>query len=318
MEPRRAGELIEQIRSNMTSVFFGKDGSVDRLLVCLLARGHALIEDVPGVGKTVLAMTLARSIDGEFARVQLTPDLLPGDITGVSVLSREGAEQDVSKAFVFRPGPVFANVVLADEINRAPPRTQAALLEAMSEGSVTVDGVTHALPKPFMLVATQNPLDFEGTYPLPENQLDRFLMRFDIGYPSPEQEARVLSQRPGEVKLPDLKPIVHAQDVLALQRAVDGVRVDETIVRYIVSFAGATREHEALRVGVSTRGALALSHAAKAAALVKGRGYVIPEDVLDLIGPVCAHRVVTSRMYEEPDANAGVLESVVETLEVPS
>jgi len=277
---------VGRLRENITRVYLGNPEAADRLICCLLARGHALVEDVPGVGKTVLAHALARSIDCTFSRIQLTPDLLPADILGVSVFSRE------TQTFQFNKGPLFANIVLADEINRTPPRTQTALLEAMSESSVTVDGRTHQLEQPFMVVATQNPSEFEGTYPLPENQLDRFLMRFSLGYPSAEDEARILNVRPAEHALRDLTPVMTAAEVLELQRLVDGVRLDRSLVDYIIALANATRASPDLRLGLSPRGSLALAQATRATAVLRGRDYAVPEDVLWNVSSVCAHRII--------------------------
>lgn len=288
-------ESVSRLRERVRSVFLGHPDTVDQLLVCLLARGHALIEDVPGVGKTVLATALAKSLDCAFSRIQLTPDMLPADVLGVSVYDRD------SGRFEFRRGPIFANVVLADEVNRTPPRTQAALLESMSEGRVTVEGRQVTIDPPFIVVATQNPYEFEGTYPLPENQLDRFLMRITLGYPSAEDEARVLELRPSDLALPNLEPAMSRDDLLALQRATDDVNLDRTLVEYIIELARASREHDDLRLGLSTRAALALAHAARATALLEGRDYVIPEDITRHFLDVGAHRVLPAH-----HANASV------------
>ncbi len=277
---------LARLRENIARVFLGSAETVDRVLCCLLARGHLLIEDVPGVGKTVLATALARSVDCAFSRVQLTPDLLPSDVLGVSIFDRGTGE------FRFNKGPIFANIVLADEINRTPPRTQAALLEAMNEGTVSIDGRTMPLPAPFMVIATQNPHDYEGTYPLPENQLDRFLMRLSLGYPTPQEELRVLDLRPGSRPLHDLAPVLRHDEVVTLQDAVDAVRVAPELLRYVVSLAGQTRNHPALEVGLSPRGSLALAQAARATAMLRGRDFVVPEDITFNVGPVCAHRVI--------------------------
>ncbi|MFZ4574210.1 MAG: AAA family ATPase [Phycisphaerales bacterium] len=279
-------ESLKPLRDNITRVFYGNAEAVDRAICCLLARGHLLIEDVPGVGKTVLATALARSIDCSFSRIQLTPDMLPSDILGTSVLDR------TTNDFVFRRGPIFANIVLADEVNRTPPRTQSALLEAMNEATVSIDGRVMKLEPPFMVIATQNPYEFEGTYALPENQLDRFLARISLGYPSNKDEARVLERRPSASELTNLQPVLHGDDVVRLQAAVDAVRIAPPLLDYLVRLATATRKHPALLVGVSPRGLLALAQAARAAAFYRGRDHAIPEDVVDHVVTVCAHRVV--------------------------
>ncbi|MAJ46073.1 MAG: ATPase [Planctomycetes bacterium TMED75] len=281
---------IDQLRENITSVFMGNLQAVDRLITCLLARGHVLIEDVPGVGKTVLANAMARSIDCSFSRIQCTPDLLPGDVTGVSIYRKDTEE------FEYRPGPIFANIVLADEINRTTPRTQSAMLEAMSEATVSAEGEIHELPSPFMVVATQNPYEFEGTYFLPENQLDRFLMRINLGYPAPGDEARILHRRPAQTSLKNLSPVLDQDAVSQLQARVDQVRMDDSLVEYVIAIARATRENDELQVGVSPRGALALSQAARATALLAERDFVIPDDIITNAIPVCAHRII-SRTY---------------------
>jgi MoxR-like ATPase len=280
-------DLIDQLRKHVSKVVLGKAEAVRRCVIALLAGEHVLLEDVPGVGKTLLGKAMARSVSGSFHRVQFTPDLLPTDITGGSVYNAQAHE------FSFVPGPVFANILLADEINRTTPRTQSALLEAMSEGQVSCDGQTHPLPRPFMVIATQNPLEFEGTYPLPESQLDRFLMRISVGYPDRADETEVLrSHREGE-PVDSLPPMLNCEQVVSLQDAVRRVKVDEAINGYLLDVVAATRSNEDLRVGVSTRGALALYRASQAAALVDGREYVVPDDVKNLAVPVLAHRVIT-------------------------
>jgi MoxR-like ATPase len=306
-------DQLRRLKDNIGRVFLGHPSTIDRVICCLLARGHLLIEDVPGVGKTVLATALAKSIEAGFSRIQLTPDLLPSDVLGVSVFDRNTGE------FTFKRGPIFANIVLADEINRTTPRTQTALLEAMNESSVSVEGKVAALDPPFMVVATQNPYDFEGTYLLPENQLDRFLMRISIGYPSPEDEARILDQRPLSNALPELAPVLHKDDVIALQQAADKVRLDRTLLDYVVAFATATRRNEQVEVGLSPRGALALAQAARATALYNGRDYVIPEDITGNILPVCAHRVITRSALASRNGNhtEHVLTSIQRTVTSP-
>jgi MoxR-like ATPase len=314
--PSAVLDALDKLRKNISSVYVGNASAIDRLLCCLLARGHCLIEDVPGVGKTVLATALAKSIDASFSRLQLTPDLLPSDILGVAIYQRDTGQ------FEFKPGPIFANIVLADEINRATPRTQTALLEAMNEASVTVDAQTHRLPPPFMLVATQNPSDFEGTYLLPENQLDRFLMRITLGYPAPADEARVLETRPALGPLHGLKPVMHADEVIALQEATDRVRLDKSLIQYLIAIAGATRTHEDLLLGLSPRGALALAQAARASALLAGRDYVIPEDITSNLVPVCAHRVIPratlSAASQGGAATASILARIMQGVKSPA
>jgi MoxR-like ATPase len=293
MSERNGGEAQVTIDSKATiarlvdtveRVIVGKPEVVRQAVVALLARGHLLIEDVPGVGKTTLAQTLARAVGGTFSRVQFTNDLLPADILGVAVYQRD------SGAFVFRPGPIFANVVLADEINRTTPKTQSCLLEAMNERQVSVDGETRPLPSPFFVVATQNPLEHQGTFPLPESQLDRFLMRIRIGYPSPRDERRILAgdrlADPGEIA-----PVVTPEELGALQDAVLAVLVEDPVRDYLMAVVGATRRGGAFALGASPRAALAFQRAAQAAALVDGRRYVVPDDLKALAVPVLAHRV---------------------------
>ncbi len=308
-----ADQRIERLRNNIRSVFLGGARAVDLLLTALLGRGHVLIEDVPGVGKTVLAKSLARSIDCKFTRIQLTPDLLPGDVLGVSIYNREAQEFD------FKPGPIFANIVLADEINRTTPRTQSALLEAMSEEQVSIENQTLPLKRPFMLVATQNPFEFEGTYYLPENQLDRFLLRIAVGYPDRSAEHRILTTQPGRNALEQLQPVMSAGDVVELQDQVPGIRLDASLVDYILDLVEATRHHDELHLGVSPRGALALTQASQAAAMLNGRDYVTPDDVKGLFIPVCAHRVVSKAYLHNGDANATalMLQSVLDRVPAP-
>jgi len=280
---------IQAIQDNIARVIKGKDHVIEMAVVCLLARGHLLLEDVPGVGKTTLAHSLARSLDCSFKRIQFTSDLLPSDIVGVSIFNRQ------QQAFEFVPGPIFANIVLADEINRTTPKTQSSLLEAMSEAQISVDNQTHPLKQPFMVIATQNPAEYHGTFPLPESQLDRFLMRLRIGYPSLEEERKVL-ERPYALHPADiLAPVLSTQDVLELQRRVDQIHMDESLSDYLLAIIHATRQSELLSLGVSTRGALALNKTAKALALVRGRDYCLPDDVKELAPIVLSHRVMLSR-----------------------
>jgi MoxR-like ATPase len=304
---------LDRLRSNIQSVFFGNPRAVDLLLIGLLSRGHVLIEDVPGVGKTVLAKALAKSIDCDFSRIQLTPDLLPGDVLGVSVYDRD------SNNFDFKPGPIFTNILLADEINRTTPRTQSALLEAMAEEQVSVENRTIALKRPFMVVATQNPFEFEGTYHLPENQLDRFILKIAVGYPPRSSEHRILTQQPGRNALDQLKPVLSGADVVAMQDAVPAVRLDQGIVEYILDLVESTRRHEQLHLGVSTRGALALTAAVQSAAVMAGRDYVLPDDVKALFIACCGHRVISKAYLGNGDAEATnrVLQSILDQVHAP-
>ena len=306
-------QRVEALRANVASVLLGKPQAVDRVLVALLARGHVLLEDVPGVGKTVLARALARSIDCTFSRIQLTPDMLPSDILGVSVYDSSGGQ------FVFKRGPIFANIVLADEINRTTPRTQSALLEAMNESQVSADGKTHLLGPPFMVLATQNPCDFEGTYFLPENQLDRFMIRVRIGYPDKRTEREILRTQPSRTRLAGLAPVMNASELVAIQDQVLDVRMDEAIVDYILDIAEATRRSDELTVGLSPRGSLALMQAGRAAALLDGRQYAVPDDVKDLAVPVCAHRLMTRSLAQDGSAAAAeaVFRKILETIPAP-
>jgi MoxR-like ATPase len=278
--------LATALEENIASVVLGKRDVVRLCVTALLAGEHILIEDVPGVGKTLLGKALAKSVDGRFCRIQFTPDLLPSDIVGSSVFNSNTNE------FFFSAGPIFANIVLADEINRTTPRTQSALLEAMSDGQTSVDGHTHPLPQPFMVLATQNPFEFEGTYPLPESQLDRFLLRTSVGYPDREDELRVLtSHRRGE-PVEELRSVVSLAQVSAMQAATRSVTVDDSIHEYLLDLVEATRRCDELQVGVSTRGALGLYRAAQSLAFVEGRDFVVPDDLKRLAVPVLAHRVI--------------------------
>ena len=306
-------EKLTDLRRNVQSVLLGKEKAVREVLVALLARGHVLLEDVPGVGKTILTRALARSIDCTFSRIQLTPDLLPSDILGVSVFDSARGE------FVFKRGPIFANIVLADEINRTTPRTQSALLEAMNESQVTTDGKTHPLGPPFMVMATQNPSDFEGTYFLPENQLDRFMVRVRIGYPDKQTEREILLTQPSRTRLAELQPVMSAGELIAIQDRVLEVRMDDAIVDYIVNIAEATRRSDELTVGLSPRGSLALMQAARAAAILDGREYVVPDDVKELAVSVCAHRLVTRALAQDGSAVAAeaVFRKILETIAAP-
>lgn len=280
-----AWEVAQKLTQAVGTALTGKGDVVERAVVALLARGHLLIEDVPGVGKTTLARALARALGTDFRRVQCTSDLMPSELLGVNVFN------SAERKFEFRPGPVFTHILVADEINRATPKTQSALLEAMSERQVSIDGVTHPLKEPFAVIATQNPDDAAGTYPLPESQLDRFLLRTAVGYPAARVEKEILSTRRGVEPVEEIQQVVSLAQLVEAQREVDGVVLDEAVVGYAYEVVAATRSHESIAVGVSTRGGLAFIRAAKARAIVKGRGYVIPDDLSEVAVAVLAHRV---------------------------
>ena len=279
-------EFTQRVIANVEKVIVGKRATIELLLVALLCEGHVLIEDVPGVGKTMLARSMAISLGGSFKRLQCTPDLLPNDVTGVSIYNQQLGE------FEFKPGPVFVNILLADEINRATPRTQSALLEAMQEQQVTVDGVTRPLPRPFLVLATQNPIEYEGTFPLPEAQVDRFLMRLSMGYPGAEEERQILLNLQREHPVSALQPVVDGRDLLDFQHRIWEVHIDETLQKYIIDVVAATRSHPDLALGASPRASLALFKTAQALARVRGRDYVLPEDIKYLIPYTLAHRII--------------------------
>ncbi len=306
---RRAGHIA----ANISSVILGKEEIIRACVVALLAGGHIIVEDFPGVGKTLLAKSLARSVNCRFARVQFTPDLLPSDVTGVSVFNQKTGE------FEFRPGPIFANIVLADEINRASPKTQSSLLEAMEERQATIDNFTHLIDPPFMVIATQNPIEYEGTYPLPEAQLDRFMMRLSLGYPSAEAEEAILHEQTSHDPFSELEAVLDGAEVLAMHQAVTRVRVAPALRHYVVSILTATREQRDVYLGASPRAGIALLRAAKALALLRGRDFVVPKDIKDLATRVLAHRLMLS-----PDAKVhgltpeAVVARVLDAVPVPA
>ena len=306
---------IAQLRQSIATVIKGKDEAIGLAIVALLARGHLLIEDVPGVGKTTLAHALARSFNCSFQRIQFTSDLLPSDVVGISVFNQTQNE------FEFRPGPVFANIVLADEINRTTPKTQSALLEAMNEAQVTMDGRTHALPQPFMVMATQNPIEHHGTYPLPESQLDRFLLRIRMGYPARASEKEILRNHSGQAPMDGMRPVMEARHVLAMQEAVRQVRVDDSLLDYALEIVEGTRRTERLTMGVSPRGSLMLHRAAQARAFAEGRDFCLPDDFKQLILPVFAHRVVVNTRFasiqKKSEQAEAILTELVDSTHVP-
>ena len=306
-------ELIRKLKANIGSVFIGKDEVVDTTLVALFSEGHLLLDDVPGVGKTLLGQALAKSLDATFSRIQFTSDLLPTDVVGGDVY------QQSSQTFQFVPGPIFANVVLADEVNRTPPRTQSATLEAMSERQVSSGRKTHALPRPFFVVATENPIEFEGTYPLPESQLDRFLIRTSVGYPDRAAELTILDTHGKGDALAALKPVLTTEDALAIQEATHSVTLAPEIANYMLDVVEATRRSSEIVVGASPRAALAFARALRAYALVEGRDYVAPDDVKRLAVPVLAHRLVPKnrRREEVRAAVENFLERLLASVEAP-
>ena len=306
-------ELINKLETNITRAVFGKRPLIRRCLVALFAAEHVLLEDVPGVGKTLLAQAIAKSIAGDFRRIQFTPDLLPADITGSSVYDTG------SREFHFARGAIFANIVLADEINRTTPRTQSAMLEAMNERQVSVDGTTYPLPNPFMVIATENPMEFEGTYPLPESQLDRFLLRVAVGYPDRKNEMTILKTHQTSRPIEALQPVVTSEQILEIQQAVSAVRVDDSITQYILDIVDATRSHNDLFVGVSTRGAIALCRAVQSQALLEGRNFAIPDDVKSLAIAVLAHRIIPKSILHsnQRQMEESIIERILETIPVP-
>ena len=305
-------QKLDMILENIEKVIIGKRDIAELSLVALLSGGHVLLEDVPGVGKTVMVRALAKSIGADFKRIQFTPDLLPSDVTGVSIFNPKEQE------FIFRPGPIMGHIILADEINRTSPKTQSALLEGMEEASVTVDGVTRKLEQPFFVMATQNPIDYEGTYPLPEAQLDRFLLKMKMGYPEVAEEIEVLHRAQYNAPIEELQSVITLEELIEVQQEAKSVIVDDTIKRYIVELANHSRKHESVYLGVSPRGSIALMKAAQAYALLKGRDYVLPDDVQHLVPYVFAHRLILNPEANYAGVNANmVIHEIVATTQVP-
>jgi len=313
--PIGSAVLITQLQKSIARVVRGKDEAIRFALIALLSRGHLLIEDVPGVGKTTLAQALAHSFHCSFQRVQFTSDMLPSDVIGISIYNQ------IDQQFEFKHGPIFANIVLADEINRTTPKTQSALLEAMNEAQVTVDNRTYPLPQPFMVLATQNPVEHHGTYPLPESQLDRFMLRIRMGYPSHESEKEILQSRTGPRAGESVAPVMEAGEVAAMQEAVERVRVDDSLLDYALEIIEATRRTERLLLGVSPRGSLMLQRAAQARAFIEGRDFCLPDDFKQLVVPVFAHRVMVNTRYataQKKSAQAeAILSEIIEATHVP-
>jgi MoxR-like ATPase len=308
----KAQKLAQAITGNVEKVIIGKGNTVELAVIALMSKGHLLIEDAPGVGKTMLARSLAKSLDCSFKRIQFTPDMLPGDITGVSIYNQKISD------FEFRPGPVMAQIVLADEINRATPKVQSALLECMEEGQITVDGIPNKMPSPFHVLATQNPIEYEGTFPLPETQLDRFILRVSIGYPTASDEVKIIEKQQYHHPILELKAVATASDLEKLQEAVKEVYVDDLVKQYIVTIVGATRNHAAIYLGASPRGSLALFHTAQARALLQGRDFVLPDDVKALAEPVLAHRLIVRLTDASMDKSGRtIVNELINTIPVP-
>lgn len=313
MEVTRVRSLAERLQKNMESVIQGKSDVIAKVILTVLCEGHILLEDLPGTGKTTLAKALAKSIDCRFHRVQFTPDLLPSDLTGINFFDQKTAD------FTFRPGPVFTNILLGDEINRATPRTQSSLLECMEERQVSVDGVTYPLEKPFFVVATQNPVEIQGTFPLPEAQLDRFFMRLSMGYPAPEFEKAMLSARLGSDPAEGLSAVVSREELIEAQQAIRTVRVGDAVQDYLIALVTGTRTHPTIRMGVSPRGTLALQRAAQAHAAVEGRDFVLPDDVKAVCVDVLAHRILCKgrSLTQGAEPSAAALRQILAETRVP-
>lgn len=312
LSEHEASQLMKSVCQNLALVIHGKEEKIELVVLALVAGGHVLIEDIPGVGKTTLARALAKSVAGKFHRIQFTPDLLPTDITGINIYNQKDG------SFTFNPGPLFGHILLGDEINRASPRTQSALLEAMSEEQVTVDGVSHKLPSPFIVLATQNPIDYHGTYPLPEAQLDRFMLQLDLGYPPAEKEKSLLISRTRQDPVDTIGPVLSLESLEQLRASIDLIRIEETVSEYLLKIILASRQHPQLRLGVSTRGTLLYGRIVRARALLQQRDYVIPEDVKELAVPVLAHRILLDTKAQYGGiARSSIIADILSTIKVP-
>lgn len=313
MELERIRKVAQRIKDNIGKVIVGKDEVIDLLLISLISSGHVLLEDVPGTGKTLLAKSLAKSLDSSFKRVQFTPDLLPSDLSGINFYNQK------TGAFEFRPGPIFTNILLGDEINRATPRTQSSLLECMEERQVTVDGDTRVLERPFMVIATQNPVETQGTFPLPEAQLDRFLIKVDMGYPTTSQGVEILKRFKEENPLDEIGPVVTGEEIIKAQESYSKVFVEDDIMEYIVKIVETTRQHSDVILGVSPRGSQGLLKAAQVCAILRGRDYVSPDDVKDMAMPVLGHRMILRNVMGDRKGRTGIImEQILNTVPVPS
>jgi len=307
-----ASKLMQAVRDNISLVIHGKEDKLQLVVLALVSGGHILIEDIPGVGKTTLARAISKTVDGEFNRIQFTPDLLPTDITGNNIFDKD------TNAFIFKKGPIFANILLGDEINRASPRTQSALLEAMSEEQVTVDGESHYLPQPFIVIATQNPIDYHGTYPLPEAQLDRFMLQIDLGYPPENKEKALLISRTSADPVDSISSVLSLDDFKLLRELVDKVKIEESISDYLLKIVLETRSHRQLRLGVSTRGTLLYGRIVRARAIMNGRDYVIPEDVKELATYVLSHRILLDTKAQYGGiARSSIIADIISAIKVP-
>lgn len=314
MKTEEIMELAGRIKQNISKVIVGKDEVIELVLVSLFCSGHVLLEDVPGVGKTVLAKSLAKSLDCEFKRIQFTPDLLPSDLTGINYYNQKQGE------FVFRPGPIFSNIILADEVNRATPRTQASLLECMEEKQVTIDGETRALSEPFFVIATQNPIETQGTFPLPEAQLDRFFMRLEMGYPSPDESKNILDRFDMGAVSPEISPVASSAEILEARRSFGGIFASDALKNYVVAIVEATRKHEKISLGVSPRGSISLLKASKVLAALRGAAFVTPDDVKKASIPVLAHRIILRghAITSGVQSAGGVISDILKRVPVPT